>query len=173
MRETARLKAELGLAATGLPRGLASEGSFGPHPAIPFLAAAHELMIFIDREEGIEAVEEQVSEATNFAAIDLAPGADLEGFLARAGFPGHALILRSGGRSVKGITARTALDQLFRTARTQNKWQDRPIADHKLEELYDLVKYGPTSANSTGPEGGRRRAVRMGLIRPSSMVARW
>lgn len=42
-----------------------------------------------------------------------------------------------------------ALDQLFRSARTQNKWLDRPIADHKLEELYDLVKYGPTSANSS------------------------
>lgn len=42
-----------------------------------------------------------------------------------------------------------ALDQLFRTARSQNKWQDRPIADAKLEELYDLLKYGPTSANSS------------------------
>ncbi len=41
------------------------------------------------------------------------------------------------------------LDQLFRSARTQNKWQDRPIADSKLEELYDLLKYGPTSANSS------------------------
>ena len=40
-----------------------------------------------------------------------------------------------------------ALDQLFRTARSQNKWSDRPIADAKLEELYDLLKYGPTSAN--------------------------
>src|SRR5690349_1838563 len=41
------------------------------------------------------------------------------------------------------------LEQLFRSARTQNKWQDRPIADAKLEELYDLLKYGPTSANSS------------------------
>jgi 3-hydroxypropanoate dehydrogenase len=42
-----------------------------------------------------------------------------------------------------------ALDQLFRTARTHNKWQDRPVPDTKLEELYDLLKYGPTSANSS------------------------
>ena len=40
-----------------------------------------------------------------------------------------------------------ALDQLFRAARTQNKWQDRP--DAKLHELYDLLKWGPTSANSS------------------------
>ncbi|GGC27638.1 putative NADH dehydrogenase/NAD(P)H nitroreductase [Siccirubricoccus deserti] len=42
-----------------------------------------------------------------------------------------------------------ALDQLFRSARTQNAWQDRPIPDTKLQDLYDLLKYGPTSANSS------------------------
>ncbi len=42
-----------------------------------------------------------------------------------------------------------ALDQLFRAARTQNKWQDRPVADAKLQELYELLKWGPTSANSS------------------------
>ena len=42
-----------------------------------------------------------------------------------------------------------ALDQLFREARTQNKWQDRPVPDAKLEEIYDLVKFAPTSANSS------------------------
>jgi 3-hydroxypropanoate dehydrogenase len=42
-----------------------------------------------------------------------------------------------------------ALDQLFRTARTQNKWQDRPVPDAKLHELYELLKWGPTSANSS------------------------
>lgn len=42
-----------------------------------------------------------------------------------------------------------ALDQLFRTARSQNKWQDRPLPDSKLEELFDLLKMGPTSANSS------------------------
>jgi 3-hydroxypropanoate dehydrogenase len=43
----------------------------------------------------------------------------------------------------------TALDTLFRAARTQNRWQDRPVPDSKLEEIYDLLKYGPTSANSS------------------------
>lgn len=41
------------------------------------------------------------------------------------------------------------LDQLFRAARTQNRWQDRPVPDAKLHELYDLLKWGPTSANSS------------------------
>lgn len=40
-----------------------------------------------------------------------------------------------------------ALDQLFRTARTHNGWQDKPVSDQQLRDLYDLLKWGPTSAN--------------------------
>ena len=41
-----------------------------------------------------------------------------------------------------------ALDQLFRAARTRNAWTDRPVSEDQIRELYDLVKLGPTSANS-------------------------
>ena len=43
----------------------------------------------------------------------------------------------------------TALDQLFREARSFSKWQDKPIAPSLVEELYDLLKFGPTSANTS------------------------
>ena len=42
-----------------------------------------------------------------------------------------------------------ALDQLFIAARTQNKWQDKPVTDEQLRALYDTLKWGPTSANSS------------------------
>jgi 3-hydroxypropanoate dehydrogenase len=42
-----------------------------------------------------------------------------------------------------------ALEGLFRGARSHNKWQDVPIPDETLHELYDLLKFGPTSANSS------------------------
>lgn len=42
-----------------------------------------------------------------------------------------------------------ALDTLFRSARTHNAFQDRPVTDDTLREIYDLLKYGPTSANSS------------------------
>jgi 3-hydroxypropanoate dehydrogenase len=42
-----------------------------------------------------------------------------------------------------------ALDILFREARTQYRWQDRPVPDSKLEEVYNLLKFAPTSANSS------------------------
>lgn len=42
-----------------------------------------------------------------------------------------------------------ALDQLFREARTHNKWRPEPVSDETLRALYDLLKWGPTSANSS------------------------
>jgi 3-hydroxypropanoate dehydrogenase len=40
-----------------------------------------------------------------------------------------------------------ALDRLFRAARTRNGWTDRPVTEQQLRELYDLMKFGPTSGN--------------------------
>ena len=40
------------------------------------------------------------------------------------------------------------LDALFREARTHYKWQPKPVADETLRELYDVVKWAPTSANA-------------------------
>jgi 3-hydroxypropanoate dehydrogenase len=59
------------------------------------------------------------------------------------------------------------LDQLFRVARTRNGWTDRPVSDERIRELYDLLKLGPTSANSCPgrfvwvrtPEGKARLAA--------------
>lgn len=40
-----------------------------------------------------------------------------------------------------------ALDQLFRTARTYNGYQDKPVSTEQLHAIWELMKYGPTSAN--------------------------
>ncbi len=41
-----------------------------------------------------------------------------------------------------------ALDQLFRTARTYNGYLDKPVSPDQMTAIWDLVKMGPTSANS-------------------------
>jgi 3-hydroxypropanoate dehydrogenase len=41
----------------------------------------------------------------------------------------------------------TSTEQLFTQARTQNGYLDQPVSDATLRELYDLLKWGPTSAN--------------------------
>ncbi len=40
-----------------------------------------------------------------------------------------------------------SLDQLFRTARTRNGWSPEPLSETLLHAVYDLAKWGPTSAN--------------------------
>jgi 3-hydroxypropanoate dehydrogenase len=40
-----------------------------------------------------------------------------------------------------------ALDQIFLTARTHNKWLDTPVSDDTLHQLVDIMNMGPTSAN--------------------------
>ena len=41
-----------------------------------------------------------------------------------------------------------ALDQLFRTARSYNGYLDKPVSTGQLHAIWDLMKFGPTSANS-------------------------
>jgi len=40
-----------------------------------------------------------------------------------------------------------SLDQLFRLARTYNEWSPQDVDDRTIHELYELLKWGPTSAN--------------------------
>lgn len=42
-----------------------------------------------------------------------------------------------------------ALDIIFREARTQNKWTDKPVSAAHLMAVYDLMRWAPTSANSS------------------------
>ena len=41
-----------------------------------------------------------------------------------------------------------ALDLIIRKARTQNGWLPTPVTDDQLRAIYDIMRYGPTSANS-------------------------
>jgi 3-hydroxypropanoate dehydrogenase len=74
----------------------------------------------------------------------------------------------------------TALDQLFRNARTYNDWTDRPVDEATVRELYDLFKWGPTSANASparfvwvrSAEGkSRLAALAMEANRPKILAA--
>jgi len=39
------------------------------------------------------------------------------------------------------------LEQIFYSARTHNKWRNKPVTNDKLQEIYALMRLGPTSAN--------------------------
>lgn len=45
--------------------------------------------------------------------------------------------------------SRESLEQIFFKARTHTAWLDRDVSDDTLKQLYDLLRWGPTSANSS------------------------
>lgn len=49
---------------------------------------------------------------------------------------------------MKQPVADQSLDQLFRSARSYNGYLDKPVSEAQLRGIWDLMKYGPTSANS-------------------------
>jgi len=49
---------------------------------------------------------------------------------------------------VRPTLDQAALDLLFLQARTQNGWLPTPVSDDQLRRLYDIMRMGPTSANS-------------------------
>ena len=46
-----------------------------------------------------------------------------------------------------GAVSQDALDQLFIEARTHNGWSETPVPVEMLKKIWDLTKWGPTSAN--------------------------
>lgn len=79
--------------------GVASEGSFGPHPYIPFVPLGREILVLIDRETGFELIGHHASLSTNSAHVLAGCVADAMKFADRIGCPRHGLIVMgaSGG----------------------------------------------------------------------------
>lgn len=106
-KEVALKKARMGMKASGLAYGAASEGSIGPDPVVPFLNSDIECMAWVDEERGIELVEFHRS-----LDIIAATGSSIsEEFLTEADFPNHSLIVKGNGKVVKGIKDRAELDR--------------------------------------------------------------
>lgn len=95
MEETVLKKVKLGLQATAYQLGIANEGSFGPHPANPFIPTDCELMILMDLENDFYIIEKIVSIKTNFSYIEVKPDQCINAFLQQAKFPSHGLIVKS------------------------------------------------------------------------------
>ena len=73
--------------------GIASEGSFGPHPYFPFLALARELVVLIDRERGLELTGHFASPETNYGHAVVSDIEAAAAFAGRSKFPEHGLIV--------------------------------------------------------------------------------
>jgi hypothetical protein len=113
--EIARLQPpqETAIAATGLPLGLATEGSFGPDPLIGFVPMHRELAVLVDDLHGQVVCEWWNTHETNFANRVVGSTSELDEVqLVRWGFPAHALIVRGepSGPVFKSLRDRSRLD---------------------------------------------------------------
>jgi len=113
--KTAIAKARAGIEESGVPLGLASEGTIGPDPLVPFVSTDFEIIAFIDTERDI-VISEWVR-ATNVVAFrtEMHPNDDPGALLKRADFPNHGLMVRSTDGPneliIKGLTNESALAQ--------------------------------------------------------------
>ncbi|PJD94980.1 MAG: hypothetical protein CK426_01600 [Legionella sp.] len=104
--ETCLLKAKTAAKRYHYDLAVASEGSFGPHPAFPFVPGAHELMVFIDRRHDWIIAEQCISQKTNYAMLTVNKNTKLDDFLTQVHFPSHALIVQLTSNShvlAKGV----------------------------------------------------------------------
>ena len=125
MGEVATRKARLAMAAANTNVGLASEGTFGPHPAIPFMIAGMELLKLVDDERGIEISESLVTPRIVFQSTTVRPGAELDEYLASSHFSTHGLIARpnkpeNSGPIIKDILSLNVLNSAIATLARQS-----------------------------------------------------
>jgi hypothetical protein len=105
---------------------LASEGSFFPHPALPFAAVNQECLLLFDPTNNFEVSITEYFTETNYAQKTITNEQDLLAFAKSTGFPQHALILKNGHkkftRVLKGIqdlnTLKSAYQRLVQTNKT-------------------------------------------------------
>lgn len=115
--DAARLKCQQAMDQLNCDLAVASEGSFGPHPHIPFSYANEELLLLIDKHNNLEIFASELSLETNFDSEEVKSIDQLFEFATRVGFPSHRLILRTDRESssgiIKGIDSKADLEKQF------------------------------------------------------------
>ncbi|MEB3311772.1 MAG: DUF6671 family protein [Snowella sp.] len=90
--EAARFKAEAILEQTGESLAIASEGSFAPHPAFPFISANREIVLLLDKKHDLVIYGEELSTETNHYHQTVKTIEEALVFAEKIGFPEHGLV---------------------------------------------------------------------------------
>lgn len=113
--EAARLKAQQALSLTGESLGIASEGSFAPHPSLPYIPCNREIVILIDKENDLEIIGEELSTDTNHSHLKVSDIQQAIDFAEKVGFPEHGLVVmlndypENSEEIIKGINTQETL----------------------------------------------------------------
>ncbi|MEJ2535101.1 MAG: hypothetical protein P8008_06460, partial [Gammaproteobacteria bacterium] len=96
------------------------------HPLVPFAGSGEEILYYIDRRRDLHLHVRTVTLETNYRTATVAMGDELRAFAEAAGFPRHALILRSTAADAKhalhkGLQTREGLEAAFAESREASK----------------------------------------------------
>ncbi|NEO27162.1 MAG: hypothetical protein F6K03_09770 [Kamptonema sp. SIO4C4] len=139
--ETARLKAQAVLAEEDVMIALASEGSFGPHPSLPWLACDRELVFLLDHRHQLELVGQAISTDTNYAQQRVTHPDEAQTFAEKVGFPEHGLVIRPAPEQNdplwKGVTDP---DQLQDCVQTLLQQQGSACLETDMRAMYNPTR---------------------------------
>jgi hypothetical protein len=124
--ECAKQKCLKGLEISGGTLAIASEGSFCPHPSMPFISADFEVLFFKDLDLEFELTLTKISSNTNFSKKVIDTLEELNQFADNALFPSHAINLSPHDSQkpnilFKGIQDRIELFQVFQECKKISK----------------------------------------------------
>lgn len=111
-------KCELAIKESEINIAISSEGSFGPHPYIPFVNCDHEILYFVDQEKGFVLHESLLSVKTNYSSEVFSDLRRLRTFCDQVLFPSHGLIVKVNKFNgtpliIKGIQTYDLLEEAF------------------------------------------------------------
>lgn len=90
---------------------LASEGSFAPHPEVPFITANHELLLFKDFETGLEMAASALSTNTQSQSHPYDQNTDVDELFGLFKFPTHQVIIKAKDAQEKTIVYKDFKDE--------------------------------------------------------------
>jgi len=135
-------KCEWGLEKTGHPWGLSSEGSFGPHPLVPFLSQSHEILYFIDKDQGFHLYVEQKSLDINYQEKKISTLEDLFSFAQSMGFPEQGIIVRTKSLWYKDFFTRQDLEKAFQECLQTGEalWVETDMRAHRNPRRMETIR---------------------------------
>jgi hypothetical protein len=141
------LKAKAALELMGETLAIASEGSFGSHPQLPFVPCDREIVLLLDREHNLEIVGQIISTDTNYRSQTVRSLKDAFAFAQTIGFPDHGLVVMAMAEGhpttvvAKGITTEPHLAAVV----NQTLGQSSTKTAHLETDMRAL--YNPTRMN--------------------------
>ena len=138
---TARKKCHLAMEKNNCDLGIASEGSFGPHPTIFMAHADDEFLIFIDKKNNLEIIVRELSLDSNFNAATIRCFQNLVDLVKRVGFPEHAVILKIAEKEVtsvvKGIQSWELLEESYNKLSANSS---QVVAETDMRAMYNPTR---------------------------------